>query len=136
MGRKILIVDDEPDARQTLQCVLAPLAEILTAADGPQALGLIAAFRPDLMLLDMEMPEMGGLEVLESGLKLVPAMSVVMLTAQSDISVANAALEKGARAYITKPIDPSRLRDEVRDILGLNESPDDPERKAPWRVVG
>lgn len=135
MGRKILIVDDEPDARHTLQCVLSPLAEILTAADGPQALAAIAAFKPDLMLLDMEMPEMSGLEVLETGLKAAPAMSVVMLTAQSDISVAKEALEKGARAYITKPIDPSRLREEIRDILGLNTSPDDPERKAPWRVV-
>lgn len=135
MGRKILIVDDEPDARHTLQCVLSPLAEILTAADGPQALAAIAAFKPDLMLLDMEMPEMSGLEVLETGLKAAPAMSVVMLTAQSDISVAKEALEKGARAYITKPIDPSRLRDEIRDLLGLNSKPDDPERKAPWRVV-
>ncbi len=136
MARTILIVDDEPDARQTLQCVLAPLADILTAADGPEALRKIAESNPDLMLLDMEMPGMGGLEVLESGLKIVPAMCVVMLTAQSDIAVAKSALEKGARAYITKPIDPQRLRDEIRDLLGLNSNPDDPDHRAPWRVVG
>lgn len=134
MARKILIVDDEPDARQTLQCVLAPLAEISVAADGAQALAAIAGEKPDLALLDVEMPEMGGLEVLEAGLRLAPAMCVVMLTAQSDISVAKAALEKGARAYITKPIDPQRLRDEIRDLLG--GSPEDPEQRKPWRVVG
>lgn len=133
---KILIVDDEPDARQTLRCVLEPIATVLEAPDGAEALRLLAAERPELMLLDMGMPVMGGLDVLESGLKLIPGLRVVMLTAESDIAVAKAALERGARAYITKPVDPQRLRDELTDILKMGGRPDDPDRRKPWRVVG
>lgn len=134
MTHKVLVVDDDADARSTLLCVLAPVAEVIAAADGSEALRLIAAEKPELALLDVSMPEMGGLELLESGLKLAPRMKVVMLTGQSDIAVAKAALDKGARAYITKPVDPQRLRDEIRDILESNERADDHARKMPWRV--
>lgn len=136
MAHKILIVDDDPDSRRTLRCVLAPLAYILESAGGEEALSLLAAERPELMLLDLTMPGMGGLEVLESGLRLAPRLKVVMLTGQTDIVVAKAALEKGARAYITKPIDPRRLRDEISDMLGLNARPAEDDRNKPWRVVG
>lgn len=136
MPHKILIVDDEPDSRLTLRCVLAPICAVLEAADGTQALRLLASERPKLMLLDVEMPEMSGLDVLESALRLIPGLNVVMLTAQSDLAVAKAALERGARAYITKPIDPQRLRDEVSDILRTSARSDEPDRRKPWRVVG
>lgn len=136
MTHKILVVDDEADARRILRYVLAPVAEVLEAADGADALRQIEAERPQLVLLDVVMPEMGGLDVLESGLKLLPSLIIVMLTGQSDIAVAKAALERGARAYITKPIDPQRLRDTVEDLLGLNAQAGDGERKMPWRVIG
>lgn len=135
MTHKILVVDDDADARSTLLCVLAPVADVISAADGAEALRLIAGEKPELALLDVSMPEMGGLEVLESGLRLAPRMTVVMLTGQSDIAVAKTALEKGARAYITKPVDPQRLRDELRDIMEGNERVGDPSRRMPWRVV-
>lgn len=135
MTHKILVVDDDADARQTLLCVLSPLGEILEAADGADALRKIKHDRPELVLLDVLMPEMGGLDVLESGLKLSPAMNVVMLTGQSDIAVAVAALEKGARAYITKPVDPKRLRDELSDILDPEAPPGGGGETKPWRVV-
>lgn len=135
MTHKILVVDDDADARSTLVRVLAPVAEVIAAADGAEALRLIAAEKPELALLDVSMPELSGLEVLESGLRLAPRMTVVMLTGQSDIAVAKAALEKGARAYITKPVDPQRLREELRDIMEGNERADDPSRRMPWRVV-
>lgn len=135
MTQKILVVDDDADTRRILRYVLAPVAPVVEAAGGAEALLLIKAERPQVVLLDLVMPEIGGLEVLEKGLILSPSLSVIMLTGQSDISVAKEALERGARAYITKPIDPRRLRETVEDLIGTGSSGDD-ERRKPWRVVG
>lgn len=136
MAHKILVVDDDAETRRILRCVLAPVAAVIEAADGAEALLKIRAERPQLVLLDVVMPEMGGLDVLESGMILAPRLIVVMLSGQSDIAIAKAALDKGARAYITKPIDPRKLRDVIEDLLGMNESADDSDRNKPWRVVG
>jgi DNA-binding NtrC family response regulator len=136
MANKILVVDDDSDTRRILRYVLSPVAAVLEASSGEEALVRIKAEKPRLVVLDLVMPGLGGLEVLEAGLKLFPSMTVVMLTGQSDVGVAKAALDKGARAYITKPIDPQRLREVVEDILGT-ESPDaGADRTKPWRVVG
>lgn len=135
MAQKILIVDDDADTRRILRYVLAPVATVVEAAGGAEALELIRSERPQLVLLDLVMPEVGGLEVLEKGLALDPSLSVLMLTGHADIAIAKDALDRGARAYITKPIDPQRLREAVEDILGTS-SPDDDDRRKPWRVVG
>ena len=135
MAPKILVVDDDGDTRRILCYVLAPVGAVVEAAGGAEALAKIQAERPSVVLLDLVMPEVGGLEVLEKALRLVPSLCVIMLTGQSDISVAREALERGARAYITKPIDPQRLRETVEDLIGAG-SPDDDDRRKPWRVVG
>lgn len=136
MAQKILIVDDDADTRRILRYVLSPVAAVLEADGGAEALRLIGAERPSLVLLDLVMPGIGGLEVLEAGMRQVPNMVVVMLTGQSDIAVAKCALDKGARAFITKPIDPQRLREAVEDILGTGESAGGDDGTKPWRVVG
>lgn len=136
MAHKILVVDDDSDTRRILRYVLSPVAAVLEASSGADALAQIKAERPRLVMLDLVMPGIGGLEVLEAGLKLFPNMTVVMLTGQSDVGVAKAALDKGARAYITKPIDPQRLREVVEDILGTDATDADDDRRKPWRVVG
>lgn len=135
MAQRILVVDDDADTRRILSYVLAPVGSVVEAAGGAEALAKIQAERPSVVLLDLVMPEVGGLEVLEKALRLVPSLCVIMLTGQSDISVAREALERGARAYITKPIDPQRLRETVEDLIGAG-SPDDDDRRKPWRVVG
>lgn len=136
MAHMILVVDDDAETRRVLRCVLAPIASVIEAADGAEALLKIRAERPQLTLLDVVMPEMGGLDVLESCQALAPRMIVVMLSGQSDIGIAKTALDRGARAYITKPIDPQRLRDVIEDLLWMNARADDPDRRKPWRVVG
>lgn len=136
MAHKILVVDDDSDTRRILRYVLSPVAAVLEASNGADALAQIKAEKPRLVMLDLVMPGIGGLEVLEAGLKLFPNMTVVMLTGQSDVGVAKAALDKGARAYITKPIDPQRLREVVEDILGADSTDADDDRRKPWRVVG
>lgn len=135
MTPKILVVDDDAETRRILSFVLAPVASVVESGGGEDALLKIRAEKPQLVLLDVVMPEMGGLDVLQSALRLVPAMLVVMLSGQSDIGIAKSALDRGARAYITKPIDPQQLRDVVEDLLGLNAGDGDPERRKPWRVV-
>lgn len=135
MAQKILVVDDDADTRRILRYVLAPVAAVVEAAGGAEALELIRSERPQLVLLDLVMPEVGGLEVLEKGLALDPSLRVLMLTGHTDIAIAKDALDRGARAYITKPIDPQRLREAVEDLLGTS-SPDDDDRRKPWRVVG
>lgn len=136
MMPKILVVDDDAETRRVLSCVLAPVAAIVEAEDGADALLKIRSDKPQLVLLDVVMPELGGLDVLESALALIPTMAVVMLSGQSDIAIAKTALDRGARAYITKPIDPRQLRDVVEDLLGLNEPEGGSDRRKPWRVIG
>lgn len=136
MPPKILVVDDDADTRRILRYLLEPLGAVIEAEGGAAALLKIESERPQLVLLDLVMPEVGGLEVLDSGMKRDPNLKVVMLTGQSDIAVARRALEKGARAFITKPIDPERLLEVIADLLSPGGGNGDPASRKPWRVVG
>lgn len=134
MAPKILVVDDDADTRRILRYILEPLAEVIEASGGADALLKLASERPRLVLLDLVMPEVGGLEVLDAGMKRDPALKIVMLTGRADIAVARNALERGARAYITKPVDPVRLREVVEDLLASNGGGES-NGSRPWRVV-
>ena len=135
MPQKILVVDDDADLRQMMLCALDPLAEVSEASNGPDALRKIKSQWPKLMLLDVSMPEMSGIEVLQAARAIAPAMVIVMLTGESDLAVAKKALDLGAKTYITKPFDVGVVFDEVRRLLE-SLSPDGgaaPYR--PWRVA-
>lgn len=136
MTHTVLVVDDDADTRRILRYVLSPAAAIVEAAAGSEALQMIESERPALVLLDLVMPGIDGLEVLEKALKRDPRLPVIMLTGRTDIAVAKTALELGARAYITKPIEPQRLRETVEDILGTSSPGGGDDRRKPWRVVG
>ena len=129
---KILIVDDDDEMRRLLGGLLAPTCEVLDASNGIDALCLLQRARPRLMLLDLAMPEMDGLEVLAAALRLAPAVQVVMLTGDADVNSAVTALNKGACAYVTKPFDPAYLREEVARLLAPRPRPGE----APWQVRG
>lgn len=133
MGRKVLVVDDEADIRQTLLLVLDPVCEAMQASNGLDALRMIRIEKPSLVLLDISMPEMGGLGILRLAHKINPALLVVMLSGHSDLRVAKRALLEGARAYITKPFDAHVLRDEVQRLLDDMSLAAEPYR--PWRVL-
>jgi DNA-binding NtrC family response regulator len=132
--QKILIVDDDADTRRLLAALLAPLAAVVSASEGSEALRRIKSARPSVMLLDIVMPGMGGLEVLAAARAVDPGLAVMMLTGGTDIAVAQKALELGAIAYVTKPFDPDVVVDEVRRLLeSLGGGPErGPYR--PWRV--
>lgn len=101
----ILIVDDSALIRKMLQDFLVDRGyEVILATDGREALGAIHKELPDLMLLDITMPKMNGIEVLEELNRLGIKFPVIVITSNTDIEVAKKTLNIGAYDYIAKPI--------------------------------
>ncbi len=107
----LLVVDDEPDLLGLLKRSLEPDLDctVTTAASGKAALSLFSENSFDLVLLDMKMPEMDGMELLELIRRARPEQTVVMMTAYGDIDTAVSAMRNGAYDFITKPFDHDAL---------------------------
>jgi DNA-binding NtrC family response regulator len=107
MSESVLIVDDEPDMLQLLKRSLEPdlKCEVETAASAQVALGMLAASHFDLVLADIKMPGMNGLELLELIKRDYPDLTVIMMTAYGHIEMAVEAMKSGAYDFITKPFD-------------------------------
>ena len=104
--KNILIVDDEENIRIILENVFADAGyRVETAKDGLQALEKMKRFRPEIVLLDKNMPRMDGLETLRQIKLRHPATVVVMFTAHGDVATAVEAMKQGAYDYIEKPFD-------------------------------
>jgi len=113
LGR-VLVVDDEPEVRQLLQEFLSGRGyEVLVAGDGMAALDALDVQRPDLVLLDVAMPEMDGVEALKRIVMIDPPVPVIMVTANADISLTSKLLAMGAVDYIPKPFDLDYLEQAV-----------------------
>ncbi len=119
---RILIADDQPFNVDILQQRLAVNGyEILTAYDGEEALNVAKAEQPDLILLDVMMPKMDGIEVCQH-LKAdtsLPFMPIIMVTAKTDTKDVVAGLEAGADEYLTKPVDQAALVARVKSMLRI-----------------
>ena len=119
---RILIADDNPMNLDILQKRLAVHGyEILTAADGEEALAAAREAQPDLILLDIMMPKMDGLEVCRrlKGDPAFPFTPIVMVTAKADSKDVVAGLEQGADEYLTKPVDQAALVARVKSMLRI-----------------
>jgi DNA-binding NtrC family response regulator len=134
MPSKLLVVDDDADARQILLCVLSPVGDVLEAPDGFKALRMIQAEKPKVMVLDVVMPGMGGLAVVRAARELDPNIKILVLSGVCDVAVAATALERGASAYITKPFDSQYLRGEIHRLLAASEHSSS-SAGMPWRVL-
>ena len=117
MTKKILIVADDAGQRRVVRGILEPLGTILEASTGKDALRLVAAEKPELMLLDVVMTEMDVPSIVRAARFLDPVLLIVMLTGEHVIETAKRALYDGTNAYIKKPFDPEGLRDEVRRLF-------------------
>lgn len=127
MQNKILIVDDEAHIRMLIQQTLEELeddhdVEILTAADGEEALRVIVEESPNLVFLDVMMPKMNGMEVcnkVKNELHLQDVF-VILLTAKGQELDKQQGSSVGANLYLTKPFDPDLLLEKAKEVLQLN----------------
>jgi two-component system KDP operon response regulator KdpE len=111
---KVLVVDDEPQIARALRINLAAHGyEVTTAADGAQALRAAAAVVPDLVVLDLGLPDMDGFEVIE-GLRGWSKAPILVLSGRAASAEKIAALDAGADDYVTKPFDIGELLARVR----------------------
>ena len=131
MPATILVVDDEPANRELMEALLEPQGyAVLSAEDGEEALDLFAKHQPDLLLLDVMMPKMDGVEVCRRIKKnpetrLTP---VVLVTALSALDDRVRGLEAGADDFLAKPVERSELMARVRALLSLKAHTDELER--------
>ena len=103
---RVLVVDDEPNARELLaEFLMGKGYEVLTASEGEEALRKVKEDRPHLILLDVRMPQMDGLEVLKQVREIDHEVGVIMVTAAHEEETGRQALKLGAFDYITKPLD-------------------------------
>lgn len=132
---KILVVDDDPAVRKMLSLLFEASCEVLLASTGEEGLRLVAAQRPRLMLLDVVMPGIGGLEVLKAARAILPALTVIMLTGQTDMDLARKALDLGAVEFVTKPFEMASLKDKIGRSLETLPAGGRDDHGLPWRVV-
>ncbi len=114
----LLIIDDNPGSLELLSIALAqPGLEILTASDPEQGLDLVHQHRPQIVLTDLVMPHLTGLEVLERIVEFDPSIDVILMTAHYATESAVEAIKKGATDYLNKPISISTLRERVGKLI-------------------
>ena len=121
MSKKILVVEDTEDNRQILRDLLGMAGyDMVEAHDGAQGVAMAAEYKPDLILMDIQMPVMDGYEATrrikaDPELKAIPIVAVTSYALSGDEEKARAA---GCDAYIAKPYSPRQMLAKVREILG------------------
>jgi two-component system response regulator AtoC len=112
--KQVLIVDDEPNLRKILSAQLSRDGyDVLTAEDGEQGLSLLREHHIDLVVTDLKMPKLDGMQLLREAMQEDPDLPVVMITAHGTVDTAVEALKLGAFDYLTKPFD----KEDVRRIV-------------------
>ena len=121
--KRILIVDDEANVRVVFSDVLRKQSYIVKGAkNGPEAMKAIDEEAFDLALVDLRMPHMGGIEVLENIKKRKPRIPVIIYTGYGSVTTAVEAMRKGAADYLNKPFSPEDLKSCIRKALeGVGE---------------
>jgi DNA-binding response OmpR family regulator len=118
LAKQILIVDDEPNVRLVFRTALESTgAELAAAEDGEAALAWLKDNRADLVLLDLQMPRIGGMGVLDRLRAIGNDVPVIIITAHGSIPDAVAAMKLGAIDFLSKPLTPDVLRRAVADVL-------------------
>lgn len=120
---RILVVDDEIEACRTLKDFMVFKGyEVQTAQNGEEAIDKVKSFKPHIVLLDIIMPGMNGIEVLKEIKKIAPGTGVIMVSAVGEEETAQETLELGAYDYILKPFDLNYLENvvifKIVDVLG------------------
>jgi CheY-like chemotaxis protein len=115
---RVLIVDDDQFVRAVLRDMLSPTGcECSEARDGLEALERVRADRPDVVLLDLLMPRMSGIEALQQICGVSPRPRVVVITSLASDALLAQALSAGASAYVVKPFHPIEIQEAVRQAM-------------------
>lgn len=120
MGKKIMLVDDAAFMRMMIKDTLKKngFTEIVEAGNGEQAIAAYQEEKPDLVLMDITMPVMDGLEALKRLKEMDGGVQVVMCSAMGQETMVVDALKLGAKDFIVKPFKPERIMKTVNSILG------------------
>jgi two-component system, chemotaxis family, chemotaxis protein CheY len=116
---KLMIVDDSSIIRKLIQNYLNEYhIEIVgEAGDGKSAVELFLELRPDMVTMDIVMPEMDGLSVIDEIRKIDPTVKIMVVTALSDKSTGIEAMKRGAKSYVVKPFTPDKLKNAFLKLL-------------------
>lgn len=116
--KKVLVVDDEQGVRQSFRMTLKDNYDILEANNGKEALKILQENRPDVILLDIIMPQMSGIEVLKNMKEIGVQVPIIVITAIKDTDAGKEAMKLGAFDYLTKPLDVKKLEALIQKTLG------------------
>ncbi len=138
-GKRILVVDDEPEVRQLMEQFLTLRGyEVRLAENGQLALATLDTFTPDVVLLDMHMPVMDGLETLKQLAVRSPSLPVIMVTVNDDVDTTTNLLHLGAADYVPKPFNLDYLEQAINIQLSVTREwvrADWPRRASPSRAA-
>jgi PAS domain S-box-containing protein len=118
---RVLVVDDEMGPRESLRMILKPRYEIATAESGEAALKTLGTFHPDLIFMDIKMPQMDGIELLRRIKGTDPSIEVVMITAYASLETVKNALTHGAFEYLIKPFSRQDLEETAKRALARRQ---------------
>ena len=116
-AHRILVVDDELGPREALRMILKSKYQVMTAVNGPEALQVIGKIPPDLVLLDIKVRDMSGIEVLQTIKEVDPSIEVIMMTAYASLQTAREAMAHGASEYLIKPFSKKEVEEAVAKAL-------------------
>jgi len=128
---KVLVIDDDPDIAEIISLCFEkrwPQTMVVSATDGSEGLSLTEAESPDVIILDVGLPEMNGFEVCNK-LRRVSDVPIIMLTARGADVDASCGLEAGADDYISKPFSYIQLLSRVQAVLRRAQKPSMPQRE-------
>lgn len=116
-GHRLLVVDDELGPREALRMILKSKYQVMTAVNGPDALQCIAKMPPDIVLLDIRMRQMNGIQVLQAIKQIDPTIEVIMITAYASLATAREAMAYEAVEYLTKPFSKQEVERAVEKAI-------------------
>lgn len=119
--KSLLLIDDETWFLESLKEILGDEYDVLTASSGKEGIQKYLDNRVELILLDLAMPEMDGIEVLQRIREVNPWIPVIIMTGHSTIERAETAASLGVQGYIKKPFDSEVLREKIKEILTLRD---------------
>jgi len=118
-AQRILLADDDPDSREGMRSLLAAWGyEVETAENGRAALDKVGVVHPSVVITDVVMPAMSGLELLEAVRHQEPDIQVIVMTAHGSSDTRRRAAAHGAFAYLPKPVDAAKLKSLLARALG------------------